>query len=185
MFLGLDLSLTNSGVCLVDAAGKILQIGSVHTEPAGDLISQRFSRYWTIVEEISKFFSNPKFQISLAAIEHYSYASRGKTIQLVELGTLVRDSLLVKFPVIEVAPVQLKKFLLGTGKGKSLKNVMCREVYKKYGVNIDDDNQVDAFVLTQVARLYFYVKNGRKVKARKYQREVVETILKKELEVRT
>ena len=65
---------------------------------------------------------------------------------------------------IEVAPIQLKKYLLGKvkGKGQNVKNVMCREVYRKFGMVLDDDNMVDAFILAHIARDYWRLTQGKK-----------------------
>ena len=44
-----------------------------------------------------------------------------------------------------VTPSQLKKF--ATGKGNVDKNVVIKEVYKRFGIDTDDDNTADAVVL--------------------------------------
>ena len=47
-----------------------------------------------------------------------------------------------------VTPSQLKKFV--TGKGNADKNVVMKEVYKRFHIDTDDDNTADAVVLGHI-----------------------------------
>ena len=47
-----------------------------------------------------------------------------------------------------MTPSQLKKF--ATGKGNVDKNVVIKEVYKRFGIDTDDDNTADAVVLGHI-----------------------------------
>ena len=183
-FLGLDLSLSCSGYCVIDQTGKIRKIGNVISQPTTPDVESRFVRYSNITASFEQILKTFWSQIEVVAIENYSYGSKGKIIQLVECGTmvrnLVRDRIFERRKFIyEVAPISLKKFILGSGKIKSAKNIMCREVWKKYKYEIDDDNMVDAFLLSKVAQGIFLVREGHgdKIK-KKYQREVITNILK-------
>ena len=186
-FIGMDLSLTNSGVCVVNNDGGILAIDSVRTEPCGDTIKERFARYEYIARKIKEISKNVCGKTVAIAMENYSYGSKGRIIQLVEAGTLVRRMTYISKVehVIEVAPIQLKKFLLGKvkGKGKNVKNIMCREVFREFGDIIDDDNQVDAFILARIAWTYWrhlQVKNGEvPLILMKPQAEVLSKLLQK------
>ena len=47
-----------------------------------------------------------------------------------------------------MTPSQLKKFV--TGKGNVEKSVVMKEVYKRFGIDTDDDNTADAVVLGHI-----------------------------------
>lgn len=49
---------------------------------------------------------------------------------------------------LTVVPSQLKKF--GTGSGLSKKEVIIKEVLKRFGVDTNDNNQADALVLVHL-----------------------------------
>lgn len=197
-FLGLDLSLTRSGYCIVNQEGKRVLSGVVTTEAAGQEIENRFRRYRYIAEQLLseiQTFSKGKKHIYGVAIEAASFGSQGsRKNQLIESSAVVTNTLLDFFyrentkkyntRWIEVAPQSLKKFILGKlkSKGKEAKNIMCREVYIKYGATIDDDNEVDAFLLAQVSLVYCKKLDiGYREDLPKYRQEVVDNIIKKRI----
>jgi len=199
-YMGLDLSLRNSGLCLTNNLGYANVLDNIKTESTPTMAGFRFTRYNDIAMKIKniideyaeeKIDNKNKNLIKVAAIENYSLGSKGNTLmQLIESGSIVRWMLLKKgIKVIEVAPIQLKKFILGSSfkeaKGENSKIIMCREVYKKYNREVNDHNQIDALILSQIARLYYITKISKHVKVNtwyKYQIEVVESIINKERE---
>lgn len=187
-FMGLDLSLSNTGVCIINQRGKIVEIGSVKTEPQGRLVPQRFERYRKINQGIYDFAIECFSEIEVTAIEGYSFNSKSREkIQIAESAALARDLIYTKFEsseIIEVYPLSLKKFILGNVKKVkgNTKNIMCREVWKKYKIDINDDNQVDAFLLAQIALCKYNVIKSKTDGYQKYQLEVVETVIKKIIE---
>ena len=180
MYLGLDLSLTATGICILGENNKIVLLNTIETESKPYItIQDRWYRYKYILQQIIEYIR--PFSFSGVAIENYSLASRGKIVQLVELGTLVRDYIIgPDIFILEPTPTQVKKYLLGKVQ-KGAKNIMCREVYKKYKIDIDDDNQVDAFILAMIARGYdLYLRNKEKfMNLFIYQQEVIKAIHKK------
>lgn len=83
---------------------------------------------------------------SLVTIEGYAMNNRSSLVTLVEIGTLIRDRLWKSgFQYVDVAPTQLKKFVLGTGAGK--KDEVRLGVYKRWGFEDRSDNVIDAYVL--------------------------------------
>jgi hypothetical protein len=187
MYIGMDLSLCNSGICVIDSNGKILQNFGIKTKATKEDLRSRYERYHFILDQLKHEMSFTKWKnIKCIAIENYSYGSQGKIVQLVESGTIIRDYLFFNLSkyisFIEVAPISLKKFILGTvkNKGKEAKNIMCREVYKKYKVDIDDDNQIDSFLLANVAKCFYEIQNHIEGSFYyNYQLEVVNNLLKK------
>lgn len=79
-------------------------------------------------------------------VEGYGFANRHSLADLVEVGTLVRDRLWKNgLEWHEVAPTQLKKFVLGKGSGK--KDEMRLGVFKRWGFEDPSADVVDAYGL--------------------------------------
>lgn len=57
---------------------------------------------------------------------------------------------LVAFPTV-VEPMQLKAFMDLARPGQGKKQLILKALFQKYGVDLDDDNIADAYVLAQVA----------------------------------
>lgn len=148
IYLGIDQSLKVTSFCL-------LENQEIHIEQVKPLY-MGVSRITEIYEEFMTFLeAHPN--IEGAAIEGYAFAAKGAVFNLGEIGGVLRMALYNhKIPSIEVPPTYLKKFI--TGKGTSAKNMMMKEAYKKYGVDLDDDNDCDAFSLAVVAYAYFETK---------------------------
>jgi Holliday junction resolvasome RuvABC endonuclease subunit len=89
-------------------------------------------------------------------LEGYSHASVSQQHKIGEGGGAIKLALLhsygsgdpVAYPTL-VAPTSLKKFVTGTGKSQA-KSQMLLSVYKKWGVELDDDNAADAYGLARV-----------------------------------
>lgn len=85
----------------------------------------------------------------LVVIEGYGFSSmqsKAGVVLQVEIGTVMRYFLQQRnIPYIEVPPTNLKKFILGKGVGK--KDLIMKEVYKRWGFDTTDDNIADAFGL--------------------------------------
>ena len=86
-----------------------------------------------------------------AVIEGYAYGRHNKAHQIGELGGVVRLTLQEEdVPYLEVPPTVLKKY--ATGRGNAPKPDMRMELYKRSGLDVADDNAVDALWLLAVAR---------------------------------
>ena len=92
--------------------------------------------------------------VDAVAIEGYAMGGNGKTFSLGELGGVLRLACNQdKLPLIEVPPTSLKKFI--TGKGNNPKTVVLKDLYKKYNLDINDDNDGDAAALALACFAYF------------------------------
>lgn len=112
------------------------------------------SRIAEIFAEFDAYLEETQSRLAGAAIEGYAYSSKGAVFNLGELGGVLRLALYKRgIPTIEVPPTYLKKFI--TGKGNAPKNIVIKEVYKKYDVDVDDDNDSDAVALALVCQAYF------------------------------
>lgn len=85
----------------------------------------------------------------LVVFEGYAFVRKNTIRQTIEVGTCLRLACRRRnVPILEVAPLQLKKFVTGLGKGK--KDMMRLHVFKRWGYENDCDDIVDAFALAQV-----------------------------------
>ena len=88
----------------------------------------------------------------LVMVEQYAY-SQQKVVYQAEFGGMLRCRLIDYTPdVIEVAPSQLKKFVLGKSTGD--KNQILLQVYKRWSVTCQNDDEADAYVLYRIGLCY-------------------------------
>lgn len=173
--LGLDLSLTGTGVIILED-GKIIKRHLIKSKPVGDLPLNEVRRIRKIVEEIEMIVSENEIQI--AVIEGLAFMVRNATalVQLSALNYMVRGMLDdYHIPFVIVAPTSLKKFV--TGSGASKKDVMLIETYKRWQVSILDDNVCDSFGLAKIGESLLATKID---KLPAFQQEVLE-LLKKQI----
>lgn len=143
MYLGIDQSLNATGLCLVDPTGQVQHHETVDPGKARD--AQRLACIKARVVPLL----GPRTQ--LVALEGYAYNSVGRVFELGEIGGVLR--LLVheyQLSYVVVPPASLKKY--ATGKAQAEKADMCNAA-RRHGFDPgDDDNQADAFFLSQIAR---------------------------------
>lgn len=97
-----------------------------------------------------------RFEVKAIAMEGYAFGSQ-MAHMAGELGGAVKLALHYYFldpelvnPLI-VAPTSLKKYVTGKGTGVS-KSQMMLAVYKKWDVELNDDNAADSYGLARIAR---------------------------------
>jgi len=90
-----------------------------------------------------------KYQIQDVAMEGYAFGSQMANM-LGELGGMVKLTLreFGMYPLI-VPPTTLKKYVCGKGQGIP-KSHMLLYVYKRWGVELTDDNAADAYSLARL-----------------------------------
>jgi crossover junction endodeoxyribonuclease RuvC len=137
--LGLDLSLTATGWC--NAGDWLLEWGVHQTKKLRGM--ERLAMLQNAIQEQARL-------ADLVIIEDFAFGAKGQAVyEIAGLGYLVRYWLWKnQKPFIVVAPTQLKKF--ACGKGNADKQVILREVFRRWGHVIDDDNAADAFILSQI-----------------------------------
>lgn len=172
IFIGLDLSLTGTGVTILRDR-KPPEMHLIKSKPPGEKSPKtEIERIIEIKKEIiEKIEENGK--PDLVAIEGLAYMVKNATAltQLSGLNYMVREYLFKNdIPFVIVAPTSLKKFITGNGVAK--KDLMLMEVYKKFGVEIKDDNIADAFSLAKLAEAVA----KRPKELFKYEEEVVNLV---------
>jgi len=129
--LALDLSLTASGW-----ARALDDHGTIRTPKKGA------ERLGVILDEVAALAYGDQ-PVDVVLIEGYAYAAHNRAHQVGELGGVIRLELWrAGVPFVEIAPPVLKKY--ATGKGNSPKPELRMALYKRTGLDVSDDNQVDA-----------------------------------------
>jgi crossover junction endodeoxyribonuclease RuvC len=141
--IGLDLSLTGTGLVVLDSTGKVHEAMTISSK-LRDM--ERLAYIRGIIGQMLT-----KHDPRLACLEGYSMGSRaGQLASIGELGGVVK--LLLhrnKYRYAIAAPTQLKKF--ASGKGNCMKDEIMMHVFKRWGYEAKDNNQSDAYVLARIA----------------------------------
>ena len=144
-FVGLDLSYTGTGLIVLDNNGLILEQKLISTDSKNDT-EDRILKIGDEIDFIPKIIG-----LGGVYIEGPSYSSIGN--QMLQMGALnffVRIFLRkknVNYKII--APPTLKKWVAGTGKAK--KEMMLLHIYKRWGIEFEDNNLADAYGLARMA----------------------------------
>lgn len=174
--IGFDLSLCGTGVVVLKD-GKIIKQKLIKSKPPKDgKPIDEVRRIRKIVEELEMIVSETT--PTVAVIEGLAFMVKNATalVQLSALNYMTRSMLMdYNVPFIIVAPTSLKKFITGNGAAK--KDVMLIETFKRYGVTILNDNEADAYGLSQIG-LALHEGNSKAIT--KIQEEVL-LLLKKQL----
>ncbi len=144
-FLGLDLSVANTGVVIINLDAKILHKDVLRTKPKTP-IESRITIIWDGVLQVHE-----KYQPHFIYIEELAYGARGDAmLELAGVNYFVRTQFTwLDITYKMIAPGTLKKFVTGKGTGK--KELMLKEVYKRWGADFDDNNECDAYCLARMA----------------------------------
>ena len=143
-----DLKLNRTGIAITNLnKPNNFTTQSILFKPSKQL--ERYKKVNLIIKQAIKLMNdyNPK----LIVIENYSFApKRSSSITtLAELGGILRWNLgKFKIPILEVAPLQLKKWILGQVHGE--KNLILKNVYKRYKYDAPNDDEADALVLADI-----------------------------------
>lgn len=188
MILGIDLSLSGTGLALLSPEQSAIDKVSRRIPPAlpqikqstegmfylGILVSPTptdiFAR-WDLIRQTVGLCAQEETRV---LIEGYAFSAHmAYSRAIAELGGIVRYHLreLGQRP-IEVAPTSLKKFI--AGKGNAEKNTIVKEVYKRWGVDLSSDNLADAFGLAKIGQYW----DAEPQWLTDFQIEVLETVKK-------
>jgi crossover junction endodeoxyribonuclease RuvC len=171
-FIGLDVTLTCTGFCIFDVQGNFVSSGTVKSKPG----SHPLERYNKIMYELFQKI-NPE-STDVFGVEGYSFGSHsGRIADLAELTGILKYKLYYHFLVHtsniwNIVPTQVKKF--ATGKGAKVdKNVILKEVYRKWNQDFNSDDEADAFVLGKIMSACFI----NSTTLTKYEKEVVDAVI--------
>jgi Holliday junction resolvasome RuvABC endonuclease subunit len=150
--LGLDPTPCHTGWALYDRADGQFTYG-VFEPPK--TVTEDLPRMEYMLEEVFGLLPpDPGFDAKtiFVVIEGLAFNGRGSyALQLAGLGYMLRREFRNReIAYREVAPTQAKKFL--TGKGNCDKNLILKEVFKRYQIDVDDDNIADAVNFNMIGR---------------------------------
>jgi crossover junction endodeoxyribonuclease RuvC len=147
-YIGLDQSYTGFAITVINEDGKYK---TFVYKSAGHGVERLLDIYHFMGSEVFEVASN----VVDSAMEGYAYNST-MAHMAGELGGLVKIELRhwfydseAKYPFI-VAPAMLKKYITGKGTGVQ-KNQILLNVYKKWGIEFNDDNAADSYGLARIA----------------------------------
>lgn len=152
IFVGLDLSLTSTGVAVIH--NGVATVRRITSKPKPKATSEdTAARLDALVAEIIS--SIPGSDQTLIAVEGPSFGSSGSAAHILGgLWWLVRHALRVEgFDVVVAAPGTVKKY--ATGSGNAPKDQVLAAVVRRYSaVDVTGNDEADALVLAAIrARL--------------------------------
>jgi crossover junction endodeoxyribonuclease RuvC len=145
--LGIDLSLTGTGLVRLDSDGthKNARIETKSGEPI-------FERWTKILGAINEW----SLGCEIVVIEGYSFGSVAGMRTCIELGGIVRFQLLrSRRRIVEVSPSTLKRF--ASQDGHAEKDKMILHVFRRWGVEFQSNDECDAYVLARIGQA---IENG-------------------------
>jgi len=144
--LGLDQSLSSTGVVVLDGDGRTKLLTKVKTKP--NQFPKEVERMIYIKDVIGNICD--QFYVDHAVMEDFSYNSIGNRLfQMGGLGYIIRELFHEKnIPCSIIKPTMLKKFATNSGAAK--KNEVIDAVNKRWGQSLKipgDTDIADAYVL--------------------------------------
>jgi crossover junction endodeoxyribonuclease RuvC len=171
MIIGIDPSLTNTAVVIgTESQHDVRCFGS---DNQGDHVAGRIARYESLVARIMAEIERGKPAIDLIVMEAYSFGSNDARAKFsAEYGGILRFHLVeLTDRIYEVAPMTLKKFATGAGKGD--KDMIAAHLTKRYDVMLKNNDEYDAFALFQMGLII----DGRTQPQTTAQAEAIATVM--------
>jgi Holliday junction resolvasome RuvABC endonuclease subunit len=177
--MGLDLSLTGSGICVVDSHYDVVcheTVGRGLKRPALKDEVERLIYIRDRIRSLAKGF-NP----DVVVVENYTFKAIGRGYQLGELGGTIKTMLfeeLGRLPYV-VFPNQCRALILGKGKGQSKKEEVIEWVkWATPQMTWNTDDEMDAYVLARAGCVIEIVMKNREGCG--YPPEIIELVDKLE-----
>lgn len=127
VYVGVDPSISNSGISVIDDTGQLVDClnGRVAYHKGYRRPEYNILHYQLQVDCIASFLR--KFDVKAVAWEGYSLGSHGLIAQLAEFGGMLKSALFNATGIVPyiVAPSSLKKFATGNGRAEK-KDVMAQ-----------------------------------------------------------
>ena len=157
MFVGMDPSYNGFAIMILDKDANIIEQKLFGSDSKAE-VEERLME----LEKEFQFIPNI-IRLHSVCIEGPSYSSNGAfVLQMGALHYIIR--LMLKKKNVDynvIAPGTLKKFVTGDGRAK--KDLMLLKVYKKWGVEFNNDNLADAYGLARMALENYLNETNRQV----------------------
>lgn len=168
MILGIDPSLTGTGLVKLDERGHIVCTRVLRSDKAG------IER----VIDIERDLADELDGVEVAAIEGYAFGAQASREALAELSGVLKRRLHLSGVMWVIAPpASVKKF--ATGRGNAKKDEMRLAVYKKWGLDekaLKTADEVDAYVLARIALAVAKRCTGRTQGLLKYEQDALKWV---------
>ena len=145
LFVGMDPSFNGFAIIILDQDANIIEQKLITSNPKDDIEDRlmHLEAEYSFIPNIAGLHS--------VNLEGPAFLANGQfALQMGALHFMIRLMLKrtgVSFNII--APGTLKKFV--TGKGNAKKDLILLKVYKKWGVEFENDNLADAYGLARMA----------------------------------
>lgn len=159
-FIAIDYGMTRPGLCFTDKNKKEGFTCISYDTPKKENYDHRILRFEDVgdilINEIPYTVANTK---TIIMMEDYAAGAKGKTDEIAECAGILKYKLLVEYGI---KPNQLwlcnishlKMFV--SGKGQSKKELILKEVYKKWKFDTNDNNEADAFVMWKILKALYH-----------------------------
>lgn len=187
--IGLDVSRNNTGVS-IQSINKKKPLINVFTVPANQINAQvkasnaknKIEQYYIhflihkIIQNILNITKQTDMKNCFIVMEDYAYSAKGKTFVLGEIGGHLKQTMLFTMDLppenlIICTTQRLKMFVCGAGNAK--KELMLKEVFRKYNFDTTSNDKADAFGLMQIGAAI----KGLHPKITTYQKDVLKKIM--------
>lgn len=145
--IGVDISYSSTGIAWEEGGVVKTTTISVTKEKQSDALIGNILACRAWVDKFDNFLAHNSLYNSILYVEDYAFGAKGSAVTaMAELGGLSRNWFIesdIKFVLVGVG--ENKKFL--TGKGNAKKDMMLKEVYKRYGIDVNTNDEADAVSL--------------------------------------
>jgi len=155
-YIGIDFSINSPGVSISFADVVITHVFNFESL----IVLKPVERWDTLTDQIvSYILRHGGIFKSTIFIEDYAMGGKGRTNDIAECCGLLKFKLykvglsLDQLKFVSIA--HLKQFVAGIGNAK--KELMLKEVFKKWGYDTNDNNAADAYAIMKVCRAFHNV----------------------------
>ena len=145
MFIGIDQSITNTGIVFLNSPDNYK---SFLVKGKGSKSLDKIIYITRIINDLITKVKSSDTPVECIVLEGGSYDSPGKLFSLGQISGALISILCLSFPqarLIEVPPSSLKKFI--SGYGNASKETVMKAINKKYNIMFKNDNEADAYAL--------------------------------------
>ena len=145
LYCGIDPSLSSTAIVILDDTSKVTSKTIIKTKPLNNQRSDVI-RIVTIRNGLEFLKEHKDIKV---CIEGISFGSKGSGADALAALNYVIQIFLHEnnIPYDIVPPSKLKKFVCGNGQAK--KNIMLKEIYKRWGEDFNSDDIGDAYSLAR------------------------------------